>query len=174
MIDREGRTWAAEWMQSRANVLQRRKIVASGLLIDSFQAFATQTLERSIINTLEIAFEEHGRYIDMKRLNLPSGGTEYISNLAAWIESRNLQNKYKKTYLEKARRKSEPDDLLLRMAWALAFDRAKNRYVTGNTYRRRAWYSKAKAAGVSDLFNRVAANVPKIVAEELTKAFPIT
>lgn len=165
VIDREAQAWAKEWLQNRAAQLRNKRIQASGNLINSLSAQVTQTLNSTVLHELSIGFEEHGRFLDMKGLTVKDGGSGYIANLAEWIERKNLRQKFQDSYLKKAKRKAEPSDLTLRMAWAVAVKRSRT------PPRRRAWYAKAKGGGVSDLFNRVAANIPDIVAEELKKAF---
>ncbi len=166
MIDREARDWARDWIAARKATLEKRKIKASGELISSIQSSARMTLESAVTNIVEIAFAEQGRFVDMKRLDVPGGGADYISNLAAWIQRKGLLAKYRAAFLIRNRRKKEPADLLYRMSWAVAMSRKTQKY------RRRPWYAKAQAAGVNELYNRVAANLPDIVLQELTAAFP--
>ncbi len=165
MIDREAREWAREWIANRRAVLEKRKITATRELVNSIQAATETTLQAAVTNVVEIAFAEQGRFVDIKSLNPASGGADYISNLAAWIQKKGLLSKYRAEYMRKNGLRKEPANILYKMAWAVAIQRK-----TGG-YRRRAWYAKAQAAGVNDLYNRVAANLPDIVLQELTAVF---
>lgn len=105
MIDREARDWARDWIAARKATLEKRKIKASGELISSIQSSARMTLESAVTNIVEIAFAEQGRFVDMKRLDVPGGGADYISNLAAWIQRKGLLAKYRAAFLIRNRRK---------------------------------------------------------------------
>jgi hypothetical protein len=164
-IESEGRAWAERWIADRKAFLNKRKVSASGSLVDSLQYELQSTLGNEIKTTLSIAFDEHGRYIDMKRLNVPDGGSDLILALQAWIVRKNLQSKFESGFLKKRKLKTLPQDALNRMAWGIAINRSK-------IPRRKAWYAKAKAAGIDDLYNRIAAGLPQIVADEITKNFP--
>lgn len=166
MIDEEGRKWVEQYVAGRQAALTKKGAVVTGELINSLQYAITQTLQQGVQTTIEIAFDEHGRYIDMKRLNVPSGGTDYISNIAAWIVRKNLYQKYLSKYLISRKLKKAPPSALNNMAWAVAISR-KSR-----TYRRKTWYAKSSSGAVTDLYNRVAANLPDIVMDQLKKQFP--
>lgn len=165
LIDSESREWAREWIATRRAVLEKRGIKASGELIASLEHTAKTSVGTAVTNIVEIAFANQGRYVEMKRLNVPGGGADYLANLAEWIQKKGLLAKYQSRFLASRKRKTVPADLLYRMAWAVAIAR-KTR-----AYRRRSWYAKAKEAGVTELYNRVAANIPDIIAAEIKAGF---
>lgn len=163
-IEAESRRWVQEYIQTRRAVLQKRGIQASGQLQQSFAYGLTKTLNQAVTNTLDLVFEDYGRFVEMKRLNVPSGGTEFLENLAGWIVKKGLFEKFSRGFMQKRNLKTLPQNALNRMAWGIAVKRSKG-------YRRRAWYAKSKSAAVTDLFNRVTAGMPDIVMEELKKGF---
>lgn len=163
-IEAESRTWVQEYIANRRAVLQKRGIMASGQLRDSFAYGLTRSINATISNRLELAFDDYGRFVEMKRLNVPSGGQEFIDNLASWIVKKGLVSQFKQQFMRKRKFVTEPANILNQMAWGIAVSRTQR-------YRRRPWYSKSKSAAVTDLFNRVAAGIPDIVLQELKKGF---
>ncbi len=164
-IEAESRKWVEAYVSNRRAVLRKRKIEASGALAASMQYALTKTLQQAVTNSLELAFDEHGRYIDMKRLNVPRGGTEYINALSDWIVRKGLADKFVQKFVQSRGLRKPPQDVLNRMAWGIAIKR-------GRGYKRRGFgYAKSKTAAVTDLYNRVAAGIPDIVLDEITKGF---
>lgn len=163
-IESQSREWVEQYIQERKSVLEKRKILASGELRDSFAFSLTKRLNESVTNAIELEFNEYGRFIEMKRLNVPGGGEEYLNALAAWIIKKGLQDKMTQGFVAKRNLRAAPPNVLRSLAWAIAVNRTKK-------YRRRSWYAKSKSAAVTDLFNRVAAGIPDIVLDELKKAF---
>ena len=163
-IEAESRAWVQEYIQNRRSVLAKRGILASGQLQDSFAFCLTKSLTSSVTNTIELAFNDYGRYIEMKRLNVPRGGAEFIDNLAAWIVQKGFADRWKQQFMRKRKLVNEPPNILQQMAWGIAVNRNRK-------YRRRTWYAKSKSAAITDLFNRVAAGLPDIVMDELKKGF---
>lgn len=163
-IESESRSWVQEYIQNRRAVLARRGIFASGQLQDSFGFGLTKSLTSAVTNTLELEFEDYGRFVEMRRLNVPRGGQEFLDNLAAWIVKKGLEGAFKRNFMQKRNLVKEPPNILNQMAWGIAVNRNKR-------YRRRAWYAKSKSAAVTDLFNRVAAGLPELVAQEIKNAF---
>jgi len=164
LIDTVGREWVQEYIRIRAATLRKRKVDTSGKLIESMQYALTKTANSAITNTIELAFEDYGRYIEMKRLNVAEGGQEFIDSLAAWIIKKGFVQKWQPAFLEKRKLKTAPQNIANQMAWGIVKNRNKG-------YRRRAWYAKSKSAAVSDLFNRVAAEIPELILNELKAAF---
>ena len=163
-IHAEAQAWVADWVARRRAVLAKRGINASGELIRSMEYAAVQVFNQAITNTIEIAFDEHGRYVDMRRLNVPEGGVDYIQNLAAWIVKKGLYDRFVQGYIQRRKLKKAPPSVLNNMAWAIAIKRRKTR-------RPRAWYNKSKSAAITDLFNQVAAGMPQLVSDEIKKGF---
>lgn len=163
-IEAESRRWVQEYIQSRRAVLAKRGILASGQLQDSFAFGLTKSVTSAVTNTVELAFDDYGRYVEMKRLNVPRGGAEYIDNLAAWIVEKGFADRWKQQFMQKRNLRTEPPDILQQMAWGMATNRREK-------IRRRPWYAKSKSAAVTDLFNRVAGGLPDIVMQEIKSAF---
>ena len=163
-IDDVSREWVKEYIRVRQLTMRRRKIEASGRLVDSMQFQITKSINNAVSNTIELAFEDYGRFVEMKRLNVPAGGQELIDNLAAWIEKKGFAQKFTTAFIAKRNLKTAPQNVLNQIAWGITAKRNKG-------YRRRVWYAKSKSAAVTDLFNRVAAGIPDIVLNELKAAF---
>lgn len=163
-LEVEGRKWIAEYIAGQKAVQARRNIKASGQLAQSMEADVQSRVDSAIRTTIELAFEEYGRIIEMKRLNLPPGGGELIEGLAEWIVKKGFLQRFSQGFLRKRKLKTPPQNIQNQIAWGIAIKRSKN-------YRRRAWYTKSKSAAVTDLYNRVAAGMPDIVVDEIKKAF---
>ncbi len=163
-IHAEAQAWVADWVARRKAVLAKRGINASGELIRSMEYAAVQVFNQAITNTIEVAFDEHGRYVDMKRLNVPDGGVDMIQNIASWIVKKGLYDRFVQGYIQRRKLKKAPPSVLNNMAWAIAIKRRKTR-------RSRAWYNKSKSAAITDLFNQVAAGMPQLVSDEIKKGF---
>lgn len=166
-IQAEGKAWVEEYIALRKSVLERRRILASGDLKDSFAYNQGHDANSTISNTLELVFNDYGRYVEMKRLNLPKGGTELIDGLAEWIVKKGLEAKMTRDFMTRRNLKKAPEDILTRLAWAMAVKRQQK-------YRPRAWYNKSKSAALTELFNRVAAGLPEIVIQELKSSLQNT
>lgn len=156
--------FAAEFVRDRTTALRRRRAEATGELVRSLEYEArAQSLAAGA--QLLIAFEEQGRFIDMRRLQPPEGGADYIANLIKWIEAKGLSQKFIQGYMDKRGLKTVPDRVLTFIAFGIARKRFNGRY------RRTRWYNKAKTARVEVLFDRIRAGIPELVVEELKKPF---
>ena len=164
-LHEQGLAWAKEFIAGRKAWPEKRGIRASGTLLSSLQQEVTERLEGAARVQIDILFSERGRYIDLKRQRVPAGGGEYIAALEKWIEEKGLRERFTQRYLRSRKVRRAPDTLLNQLAWAVAKSRHE-RYL-----RRSAWYNKAKAASVTDLFNKVAAGLPEKVAREIQNAF---
>jgi hypothetical protein len=159
IIEKELLAFSAEFISRRKAFLAQRKINASGSLTDSLEAELNRQAKKEAIELL-LAFEEHGRFIDMKRLSPPTvWGESYINALEAWLEKSGLSQKFINEFMKKRKLRTIPKNVLNQIAWGIAKKRGY-----GKT-RRRPWYNKSKTAAISDLFNKVASQIPIIAAE---------
>lgn len=161
-VFKQGGDWARDYIEARKNWLAKQKIKVTGELLESLQYEVLQQLSVG----LEIAFKDYGRFLDMKRLNAPGGGDNYIENLMQWIREKGLYNKYLPKFLERQNRNTAPRDTFRRMAWAVAITR-KNRRIG----KPRRWWNKSYIASVNDLYNRIAANLPDVVSQQIAQQF---
>lgn len=164
-LEVQGLAWAKEFIAGRKAWLASKGIKASGELISSLQTEVLSTLEGAAMTRIELFFVEHGRFIEIKNLRAPKGGEQYIAALEQWIEDKGLQGKFTKNYLKKRNIRNEPANILNQLAWSVAISRLQR------TKRRKQWYNKPKSAAIADLFNRVAANLPELLAQEIKNAF---
>ena len=164
-IEEESRLWAQDFIAARKAYLTKRKIQSSEELINSFETTINAQASREAVETL-LAFADHGRYTDMKRLETPAGGADYITGLVDWMQRKGLAEKMKQVYVESRKLRAAPERVLVYIAWGIAKKRATGKF------QRRAWYNKSKSAAITDLFNKVAAGIPDIVSEQITTAFP--
>jgi hypothetical protein len=163
-VEQECRAWAREYVLGRQAFLQSRKIQASERLKKSLEFEVNSAVGNALRTTVQVGFEDYGRYIDMKRLNPPKGGGDYIAALAEWIVQRGFLARWTPKFMKARGLKTVPQDIVNQMAWGIAVKRTRK-------YKRRAWYSKSKAAAIDDLYNRVASSLPDIVAQEVAGAF---
>jgi hypothetical protein len=154
-----------EFTAKRREFLQRR-ISASGLLDNSLDFEADKQARQDAVSLL-LAFEEHGRYIDMKRLKavIPSNSdNEYVNLIENWIKQRGWEQRFINAFMRRRNLRIVPPSVLNRIAWGIVIARAKR-------VRPRKWWNKSKTAGISDLFNRVFAGLPEKTSNILTGAF---
>ena len=164
-LQEELAAWAAVFVKDRVAYLRSRKISASKDLERSLQYEIRNDTFRGAV-TLMLAFEEYGRFIDMKRLKPAKGGGDYIEGLIQWIKERGLEEQFVRRYMRRRRLKKVPARVLNQIAWGIAIKRSSR-----SRTRRRAWYNKPKSAAIRELFNQVAANMPEQVADEIKKTF---
>jgi hypothetical protein len=162
-LEAECRVWVAEYIAGRKSRLRRSR--ASGALSDSLAAEISSDFGEVIRTSIDLMFEQHGRYLDMRRLQGAGGGADYVEEIAAWIVERGFEQRFVRAFVRKYNLKKPPADVLNRIAWGIVKSREKN-------YRRRSpWYVKSRAAAVEDLYNRVSAGIPDIVVQELMSQF---
>lgn len=163
-LEVQGISWAKEFIAGRKAWLESKGIRATGELIRSLQAEVTSTLEAAAQQRIEISFATPGRYIEIPTLKPAAGGAEYISALETWIEKKGLRETMTQRLIQRRNLRTAPPSILNQLAWSIAVSRAKK-------YRRRQWYNKPKSAAITELYNRVAANLPDLVAREIGAAF---
>lgn len=163
-LEVQGISWAKEFIAGRKAWLESKGIRATGELIRSLQAEVTSTLEAAAQQRIEISFSTPGRYIEIPTLKPPAGGSEYISALETWIEKKGLRETMTQRLIQRRNLRTAPPSILNQLAWSIAISRAKK-------HRRRQWYNKPKSAAITELYNRVAANLPDLVAREIGAAF---
>lgn len=164
-LEVQGINWAKEFIAGRKSWLQSKGVKVTGELIDSLQSEVLSTLEGAARTRIEVAFNTYGRFLEMPRLKPPAGGSDYIEALEEWIDKKGLRGKMVQNYLNTRHVRTVPPNILNQLAWGVAISRAKR-------YKRRVqWYNKPKSASITELFNRVAANLPELVAREITAAF---
>lgn len=132
--------------------------------MDSLRAEVLTTLEQAATVRLELEFKDYGRYVEMRNLKPPAGGDDYLKGLEQWIEKKGLRQRFTDRYLKQRNVRSVPPSILNQLAWSIAIKRQQR-------YRRRQWYNKPKSAAITELYNRVAANLPDLVMQELKAAF---
>lgn len=161
-LSAELQVFAAEFVRDRAASLRRRGAVASG---DLAQSLAYEVRAQALGAGVQalIAFEESGRFIDMRRLQPAEGGADYITNLIGWIEKKGLKQKMIDGYMARRKLKTVPENVMT----YLAFGIAKKRF--NGKYKRTRWYNKAKTGQLAEVYDRVLAGMPDVVFEELKK-----
>ena len=164
-IHHESEVWVKEYIQNRKTVLEKKRAKVSGELISSLQYALTQVTSGAVTNTIEIAFAEHGRFVDIKKLKPAAGGEDYLAELAKFIVEKGLYQKMVQRYIETRKLRKAPPNVLQNLAWAMAKKRAER------TPKRTKWYASSSTGAVSDLFNRVAAGLPDIIIKELKHGF---
>lgn len=164
-IEAEMADFGALFKQQRQDYLSR-KISASGDLSKSID-YAIDKQARAEAIEMVIMFEEHGRFIDMKRLKavVPGGANnEYVRMVEDWIRARGWEQKFIDAFVRKRHLKKAPPSVLRQIAWGIVIKRAQK-------VRPRKWYNKAKTASIADLFNHVVAGLPDKTSEILVNSF---
>jgi hypothetical protein len=156
----------SDFAVQRASALRARKIEAMGALSASVQ-FEIEREARQEAVSLLIAFEEHGRFIDMKRLKAPSAdriGSSYIEAIEAWIKARGWEEKLIEKYKSKRHLRKAPKNVLNMIAWGIALKRSKK-------VRPRRWWNSSKSAFSIKIFNEIVGGLPDKTADGLLKEF---
>jgi hypothetical protein len=162
-IEGKLKIWAADYIASRKSALRQRKIEASGNLIASLEAEINKAASREAIELL-MSFPDYGRIIDQRKVRPARGGAGYIEMLEDWIKKKG-EAKFVAGWKRRNKAKKIPKNIVNRIAWGIAIKRSNGRF------RRKQWYNKSKSAAITDLFNQVAAGLPDITANQVTKNF---
>jgi hypothetical protein len=144
-----------------------KKISASGDLSDSID-YAIDQQAREDTAAIMLNFAEHGRYIDMKRLQavMPSGANnDYVKAIEDWIRVRGWEQKFIAAFVKKHPTIKVTPSVLRRIAWGIVYNRAFK------MVRRKRWYNGKRTASVADLFNTVVAGLPDVTGDIFKKAF---
>jgi hypothetical protein len=156
--------FCAEFVRDRAAALRQRGASASGDLARSLEyEVRAQAMDAGV--QAMVAFEEHGRFIDMRRLQPAEGGADYIQNIIQWIKDKGLEEKMIEGYTSKRNLTKLPDRVLTFIAFGIARKRFNGKY------KRTRWYNKSKTAKISALYDEVLAGMPDVVLEELKNGF---
>lgn len=160
----EVQAWAAEFVRDRVSSLRKQNATASGKLA---QSLAYEVKGQAVDAAVQavIAFEEYGRFIDMRKLQPPKGGADYIANLIDWIQRKGLAQKYIAGYVQKRNLKKPPERVLSYIAFGIARKRSNGKY------KRRRWYNRGKTAAIAELYNDIQANMPEVIAQQIKESF---
>ena len=156
--------FCAEFVRDRAAALRARGAVASGDLARSLQYEVRAQAVDAGVQAL-IAFEESGRFIDMKNLQPAEGGVEYIQNIISWIQRKGLEEKMITGYTKKRNLERLPERVLTYIAFGIARKRFNGKY------KRTRWYNKTYPAKITELYDTILANLPDMIAEEMKQGF---
>ena len=164
--------FSEEFISQRIAYLQSKKINSSAQLSKSLHYELHKQAKGELMDLL-ISFENYGRYIDMRKLDNPKGGSELLSSLEDWIQRKGLEAKMVKKYQSRQlslfgssskKLKKLPNNLLYRIAWGIIVKWRTHR-------RRRQWWNKPKSAALAELYNRVLAGLPEATAKDISNAF---
>ena len=164
-IEEQGISWAKEYIAGRKNYLASRGIKASGELLNELSFEVISRLDEALQSRIELAFSLHGRFIDMKKIRSPKGGSSYIDELEAWVRLKGFDKKWTTGFVKKRKLKSVPLNIANQMAWGIAINKGRN------TRRRRGWYAKSSNAAINDLYNNIAAGLPDQVLQAIKSSF---
>jgi hypothetical protein len=115
--------FALTTVQKWTATIKRKKIVNTGQLLRSLNSDVTKDLGRLVV-ALDFAFEEYGRYIDIKNKRwryLPP-----IDDLLLWVEKKGLSSFGADPNPNKKKPKS-PERRINEIAWGIAKQRVKRR-----------------------------------------------
>lgn len=154
--------------QAERKAFLSKRISASGELSDSI-GFEIDRQARADTAAMMVAFAEHGRWIDMKRLKAVVPGANsvdaYTDAIENWIRTRGWEDKFIVGYMRLRRIEALviTPSVLRRIAFGIIRKRAMR-------VRPRKWYNKSKMRGVTSLFNNVMAKMPDKTADILRGA----
>lgn len=159
VIQREAQEWATGFIQARVAYLSRQ-VSKSGVLTSSMGFEIDQQARKDAVQLL-IGFEEYGRFIDMKPTAQDKWGRQAIERIKEWVR-RVGPEKFEAGFIRRYKRLPYLEGQFLnRIAWGIAVKRSYGKY------RRRRWWNKSKTAGLTELYNQVAAALPATVAEQV-------
>lgn len=161
IIAAEMQEWASGFVQARVAFLSRTAS-RSGVLERSVSQEIVQQARRDAVEAL-IAFEEYGRFIDMKPTAQDKYGREAIKRLEQWADNVGLSN-FERGFIRKYGSRPVSDAKFLnRIAWGVLKTRVSGKY------RRRRWWNASKSASITELLNKVAAALPPRVASDVAQ-----
>jgi hypothetical protein len=164
--------WVQQFIaQRKAALMKGKKGVATGDLLNSFEIEADR-LSREEGIALFIAFNEEGRFLDMKPQSFhhDAWGRNSIARLEAWVQKRgvgNFMSGYLKKYPHTGFRKGlNLQRIISNIAWGIAINRSGGKFKRG-----KAFWNKAKTAGTYELINNVAAALPAPTLDTIKNQF---
>lgn len=162
VIAAELEEWLAGFVQARVRYLSSR-VSRSGALEGSLGTEVVRQAQREAVEAL-IAFEQHGRFIDMKPTAQAVSGQEAIKRIQDWAAKVGVP-KFERGFIKRYGRRPVSDEKFLnRIAWGIVKTRAKGKY------RRRRWWNASKTASISELLNKVAAALPPRVGSDVAQS----
>jgi hypothetical protein len=157
--------------QRKAALMKGKKGVATGALVNSFELEIDRLAKEEGIALL-IAFDEAGRFVDMKPSSFEhdAWGRNAINRLEAWVQKRGLSG-FMKGYLQKHPNLGERKGLNIQrivsdIAWGIAISRTNGKFRRG-----KKWWDSSKTAGTYELINKVAAALPAPTLDTLKSQF---
>lgn len=139
--------WAEKFKKQRYDSLSRREKSASGDLSRSFRYQLHKHTEGEVSDLL-FYFMTHGRWLDMKNLQMGNPSKEYIDNVVAWMEQKGITNDLILGWHSKNGDRVVPIDIERRIAWGIIISRARKA-------KRWRWYNKQKQGALTELNTRV-------------------
>jgi hypothetical protein len=162
-IASEMQDWASEFITARKRQLTRSKVISTGALVNSLDFEVDKQAKQDCIACL-LAFEEHGRWVDMKIPRRDDFGTPYIQALQDWIVRRGWESKMIEQYVKNRKLRKVPVNVLNNIAWSIATSKI------GTMERRRNWYQKPKAKAIEGLFDALIIGLPQAAAGVVANA----
>lgn len=160
-IQEELESWVRTFIAGRIAYLTSKKKLSTGQLIRSFEYEINRQAKREVLEAL-VAFEDYGRMLEMKRFSHDKWGRNNIDRLADWVERTWTGANYLK-FAQKRKLVEIRQSTINSIAWGILVNRTK-------TKKRTRWYNKPKTAQISELFNQVAASIPSLVGQQITKS----
>jgi hypothetical protein len=163
--------WVQHFIQERKAALQKgKKGVATGDLLNSFE-LQIEKMAREEGIALLIAFNESGRYLDMKSKNIhwDQWGRDAINRLEKWVANRGLGG-FMPGYLKRHPNTGIGKGLNIQriisnIAWGIATNRKNGKW------QRKGVWNAPKTAATYELINKVAAALPKPTTDTIIQQF---
>lgn len=171
-VEQQAREMAERWMLSRrlkAGTEKGRgragRGVASGALSESLKS--KSQFDQFGNGEVALAFEEYGRFLDMKKVSHDKWGRDMIDRLTKWVMRRGTE-KFMLRFFEiyKYRPKVLDEATARRIAFGIAVG------LTHGKFRRAAWYTKSRTAALYEAYNKIAAGLPDPVLKDIRENLP--
>lgn len=156
------KAWAVEFVAARIQDAKAKGLDKTRGLINSFGYELIKATAAGVASVL-VAFEDRGRYQDMKRLRYrqASWGREGIKDLEAWIDKVGV-NKFKTGFLRKRGKLPTTEAKLINeIAWGIMLGKKK--------HKRRRWYAKNREKEIGILYDRLLEGWQDITAQGIIK-----
>jgi hypothetical protein len=154
----EMKLWARFFIMRRRKFLEAKRLKDTGTLINSFDS---ETQARGEAIQCLLAFEDYGRYLDMKTTRPTQFGQAYVDALKEWMEGRAWKQEAIDAYVHWRGLRKVPTDVLNSIAWGIAISQKGKR-------KQRSWYLKPQKKAVEDLFDRLVVGLPSVAIDEIT------
>ncbi len=118
--------FAESVITQRIEQVRATKSVTSSELINSY-AYEIRKATTEQTASAMFAFAKHGRYLDLRRMNKPGGGKEYIAELVEWLRDGGLDKFRRTPSPERIKAPVGSNKYLNSLAWGIVRKKKKHK-----------------------------------------------